>query len=744
MTIDADALSVYIDAFLKLFPGCENFDTDSYLKEERDYKVELVDCFQKSIMPRLVALPEEQEQTLELYDDLFKLFTMPLDGSENKPQNLVNWRMYEFGSKLDDDSKIEFVSDIAAMLNEEEAIEQRLNDFLAALMGKMMSVDEAPQAANLRSLTTFFLFLSDPSNYIYVTTTGKGNPLQDLTGQKLSDGLDQYDQMANLAEKVKVALEEKGWKPRDLIDVQAFLWEKQSDEESDSEAEAEQSDNEPDSESEAEQSDTETDSEAEAEQSDNESDSESEAGFSSLDLSGLDPDSLEADARPQAAIELLELLLQHDVLSDDKFKEIHHLGETPDTWMAYLQKQNSIPEGNDFKIFRDLYQIALDGQNEVSEPEEEAENPDIQEVSEPEADDEYPDRSEAKAEYTNLILFGPSGTGKTYRTVDRTLELLDPDFLEQHLDDRQALTARYRELKDLGRIGLVTFHQSFSYEDFVEGLRAESDDDNRISYKVESGIFKEMCKSAEGETESEPDEQSTPEPYVLIIDEINRGNIANIFGELITLIDPSNRAGADEALEVTLPYSKEKFSVPANLHIIGTMNTADRSQVYLDAALRRRFRFEEMVPQPELLRQHGVAMIDGIDLVALLTTINARIELLYDREHRLGHSYFLKLAEDPGMFHLADIFEFEILPLLEEYFFEDWGRIQQVLGDNQKDSDALKFIIPAYSSQDVEAYLGSEVETGQFDKAYKRNPDALMNPQAYISSYSTQPDEEAE
>lgn len=170
-------------------------------------------------------------------------------------------------------------------------------------------------------------------------------------------------------------------------------------------------------------------------------------------------------------------------------------------------------------------------------------------------------------------------------------------------------------------------------------------------------------------------------PKVLIIDEINRGNVSKIFGELITLIEPSKRKDAEEALEVILPYSKSRFSVPANVHIIGTMNTADRSLTSLDIALRRRFHFREMLPRPELL---SAIELQGLNIGQMLSVMNERIEVLLDRDHRLGHAYFLPLREDTSIELLSSIFRQQIIPLLQEYFFEDWERIQMVLNDPRK------------------------------------------------------------
>lgn len=186
----------------------------------------------------------------------------------------------------------------------------------------------------------------------------------------------------------------------------------------------------------------------------------------------------------------------------------------------------------------------------------------------------------------------------------------------------------------------------------------------------------------------------TGEPYVLIIDEINRGNVSQIFGELITLIEEDKRLGNPEAIQVQLPYSKDWFGVPPNVHIIGTMNTADRSVEALDTALRRRFSFTEMPPKPELINTEGKAengIVNGIELSALLETINKRIEKLLDKDHMIGHSYFLSVE---GLKGLKSAFQNKIVPLLQEYFFGDYGKIGLVIGskffdikDNQVDED---------------------------------------------------------
>lgn len=190
------------------------------------------------------------------------------------------------------------------------------------------------------------------------------------------------------------------------------------------------------------------------------------------------------------------------------------------------------------------------------------------------------------------------------------------------------------------------------------------------------GILNKL-KELEGNSNSDIDEVKN---YVLIIDEINRGNVSQIFGELITLLEEDKRQGESESLELTLPYSKEKFSVPSNLYVIGTMNTADRSVEALDTALRRRFSFEEMPPKPDLIHEVGKANdgnIEDFALIVLMNTINKRIEKLLDKDHLIGHSYFLKLAT---LDDLRNTFQNNIIPLLQEYFFGDYGKIGLILG----------------------------------------------------------------
>ncbi|ELL4738686.1 AAA family ATPase [Campylobacter jejuni] len=390
----------------------------------------------------------------------------------------------------------------------------------------------------------------------------------------------------------------------------------------------------------------------------------------------------------------------------------------------------------------------------------------------------------------NQILYGPPGTGKTYHTIDKALEILG-----ENLENRDEKKAKFDEYVKNGQIVFTTFHQSYGYEEFVEGIKPRIDskeNSKEVEYEIKDGIFKELCKKAldnykvslltqeefvksedlenkieifldelvdqqkfiekiqsggfkleeynekyriitddtnanlylnleifktllenkdkiingrsikqilnnkhrrqidsyyfqlvklfkereqDYKVDNNPSEKPELKPYIIIIDEINRGNVSKIFGELITLIEPSKRIGEKEELKVTLPYSGEKFGVPKNVYIIGTMNTADRSITSLDTALRRRFEFIEMMPDVSKLSMD----CEGINLQELLKAINTRIEYLLDREKTIGHAFFVSVE---NLEDLKKVFQNKIIPLLQEYFYNDYALINAVLNDN--------------------------------------------------------------
>lgn len=408
----------------------------------------------------------------------------------------------------------------------------------------------------------------------------------------------------------------------------------------------------------------------------------------------------------------------------------------------------------------------------------------------------------------NQIFYGPPGTGKTYNTINKALEIIDGIVP----DDRADAKAKFEEYRKTGQIEFVTFHQSYGYEEFVEGIKAKTSDKG-IEYEIEAGIFKKLSKIANknieqtkentiikkdfdvvfkekildklfenekleikmkkssfyikevdethisfdksggdsqhvlliknlkamyeaGENkiimgglsqyynplleylldnnEIKNEEKEPLKNYILIIDEINRGNISKIFGELITLIEPSKRIGKDEEIKVKLPYSNDDFGVPSNLYIIGTMNTADRSIALMDTALRRRFDFEEMMPNLSVLEE--IDEIDGINIKSMLEKINKRVEYLYDRDHTIGHAYFMSLKDNPSLSELENIFGNKIIPLLQEYFYDDWEKILMVLGDGFVQKSEIKSDIFDYKQDD---YLEDE----KFIYAIKENFD---------------------
>ncbi|EOH7167849.1 McrB family protein [Campylobacter jejuni] len=377
----------------------------------------------------------------------------------------------------------------------------------------------------------------------------------------------------------------------------------------------------------------------------------------------------------------------------------------------------------------------------------------------------------------NQILYGPPGTGKTYHTIDRALEIILKEEKIQipSEDDRINRKKLFDEYVKNGQIVFTTFHQSYGYEEFIEGikLRIDSEENSKeIKYEIKDGIFKELCEKAlenrdsiknfnfyidklkekakiddnnpekyfelpntkysiqyrngktfrikfddmsknhkdypvsidnieklyktsnideiynsvyvrailnylksQGLEDYKEKDEKTNLPYIIIIDEINRGNVSKIFGELITLIEPSKRIGEKEELKVILPYSKKEFGVPKNVYIIGTMNTADRSITSLDTALRRRFEFIEMMPDVSKLSMD----CEGINLQELLKAINTRIEYLLDREKTIGHAFFIGVE---NLNDLKSIFQNKIIPLLQEYFYNDYALINAVLNDN--------------------------------------------------------------
>jgi len=273
-----------------------------------------------------------------------------------------------------------------------------------------------------------------------------------------------------------------------------------------------------------------------------------------------------------------------------------------------------------------------------------------------------------------------------FRKDEGSMWAVDSNILSESAPEVEELLDKSRQ-KDASveskRYEFITFHQSYSYEEFIEGIRPVMDGvestESGISYQVQDGVFKRIAQRAANDPYNK---------YAIFIDEINRGNISKIFGELITLIEDDKRiTPTGGGMKVRLPYSRDEFGVPNNLHIIGTMNTADRSIAFIDTALRRRFEFEEMMPKLDVIENNigDGGKVNGVDVVSMLKIINRRIEFLYDRDHVIGHSYFLGVK---SLDDLRRVFRLKVIPLLQEYFYGDWGKVCLVLRCSQINGDS--------------------------------------------------------
>jgi hypothetical protein len=296
----------------------------------------------------------------------------------------------------------------------------------------------------------------------------------------------------------------------------------------------------------------------------------------------------------------------------------------------------------------------------------------------------------------NVILFGPPGTGKTFATVDWALASIEKKDLETIQGaEREERRKRFTAYADAKLIQFVTFHPSLSYEDFVEGIKpVPPGKDGSIRYEVKPGLFREICTLAEANWLAAKAGKAKLDQFVLIIDEINRGNVPQVLGELITLLEVDKRLGCPEAPPMILPYSRDPFGVPPNLHLIATMNTADRSIEALDTALRRRFTFHEMMAELSLLTPDACQArlgedwdLGDLDLSELLSAINCRLQRLLDRDHTLGQAFFLGVG---NLDDLQGVFASKVIPLLQEFFYGNWSSIGLVLGGRfvQRDSQA--------------------------------------------------------
>ncbi|MHB8790162.1 MAG: AAA family ATPase [Desulfobulbaceae bacterium] len=767
--------------FLDAIPGFNSFKKppESYLTQERNYKEELCSIYKKEFAPIITALPVDSSSLEQLGVDLAKLFTRKLK-ADNKPQNLVGWRYFEFANKLNDQQKIEFAQAVAILVDDNKVLDDRIPLFIKLLKkfeNEIPKFQASPAAT--RSLISFFLFLDNPSEHFFIKTDEVNDLLEIFKLPKFSKGdlsPEEYRRVQQLAKKIYGLLKQDGIEPQDMIDVQSFIWMAINQKKGISPV-------------------PENNGTTKPEIVKGRKPTMNKHPLNQI-LYG-PPGTGKTYITAQIAIEICDgIPITDRKVLIDRYRELVDTNRI--SFVSFHQsfsyeefiegiRPDTVKDSDDLEqliyrvedgLFKTVCKWAKDAQG-VKIYSGGVSNLTDRNFLKMSVGGKYDPDVEDFCFNNNYLALGKGGDidfsilkkdknwKKSRDAIKALMQKSDPAYADKSYDI-QAIYF-FKDWMDIGDIVIVS--KGLNLVQAIGEVTGEYEYHHELMGKIDYRHFRKvkwLIKNVEIPVEKihskifsqqtiytlnrealnidylseilspdiNPSENAVPEKYVLIIDEINRANISKVFGELITLLEPDKRLGADNEVTVKLPYSREKFGVPRNLYIVGTMNTADRSLALLDTALRRRFEFQEMMPDYSVLQD---MMVGRIIIKSLLQFVNKRIEALYDREHTIGHAFFIPLKADPTVDNLSRIFEHKIIPLLAEYFFEDWQKIRLVLGDNQKKDKSTQFIIEEEILANGDPLFGNGNELAIYGldqiKNYKRNPAALMNPDSYIAIY---------
>lgn len=676
--------------FLAGMPGFTSLrePAGAYYDQERRYKDELLTSFRGLFTAELLAGPPAG------------VVEAAVQAFSAKGQNLVDWRDRAWLRELAGDEQSTVGVAIAELLTGPGESADRLGRFVQQTWPLVTDRQGRVSWSQSRGVPTYLLMMWDPANDIHVRTTpwsdffaalGETSP---FGSQPFS--ADEYRRILDVGRRVWAALESWGWAPRDMIDVHSFVWKAtyRTPTRGDRQGAIQAEEDEP-----------------------------ALAGAPEPALGASRPLDLPLNlilAGPPGTGKTYRLIGEYQPrFVDEQATQTHDefIAEQCGvlTWTEAVALALAVAEGplTGAEILASPVVAARRGRSSARSPKGV-----VYRTLYERAD---PDCTRIRAARTGEPLF-TCGADKRWSLLPAAAEWL-PEVIELAASIRGFVPSPRR----LERFEMVTFHQSYSYEDFVEGIRPELVDGEggeAVRYRIVDGIFKRMVERAVADP---------AHAYALFIDEINRANLSSVFGELITLIEPDKRMVYRDGqwsggVRVKLPYTHSAdggaplFGVPDNLYLIATMNTADRSIALLDHALRRRFEFDELMPDPEVLRDlpggGRIEAPDGgeaIDLPALLHRINARVEFLLDRDHTIGHAYLCEVRDFAG---LEQVFRRRILPLLQEYFYGNWRQVQMVLGDLTDDDTPHPQAVVTHDRPNPAELFGFDAEVDEERRVY--------------------------